>query len=177
MKRVLVVVAQEGFQDYEYSVPRQIFEKEGFTVDVASRSQGKAKGKFGLEIEVDKALNDLNQQGYQAIVLVGGPGAVGYQKNVEINALLKQFVEVNKLVAAICIAPTILAFAGLLRNKKATVWNGDGEQSKVLENNGAEYKREGVVVDGKIITADGPDSAEKFVKEIIQLLNKENNNS
>ncbi len=73
-------------------------------------------------------------------------------------------------MGAICIAPTILAYAGVLEGKKATVWNQDGKQAEILTKNGAEFVDELVVVDGKIVTANGPPAAEAFGKKILEML-------
>jgi protease I len=79
------------------------------------------------------------------------------------------------VLAAICWAPTILAKAGLLKGKKATVWVGpDAEYAKdtseVLGDFGAEYVGKGCVVDGKVVTADGPATAKEMAQEIVKLL-------
>ncbi len=89
--------------------------------------------------------------------------------------IARETLEAKKVLAAICWAPTILAKAGVLRGKRATVWVGaDAEYGKktseVLEDFGAQYSDEGCVVDGKIVTADGPATAKKMAGEILKLL-------
>ena len=75
-------------------------------------------------------------------------------------------------MAAICIAPEILAKAGVLKEKKATVWSSSIDQGPVefLENEGAEHVEEPVVVDGKIITGNGPEAATEFGQKIVEVL-------
>jgi len=73
------------------------------------------------------------------------------------------------VLAAICLAPAILAKAGILKGKKATVW--EGARNKVVAG-GAAYREGPVVIDGKIITANGPSAAAQFGKSIKQLLEK-----
>ncbi len=58
INKILMVVAQKGFQDYEYAVPKKVLEEGGYTVKVASQTKGKAQGKFGLEIEVEVGLDE-----------------------------------------------------------------------------------------------------------------------
>ena len=65
-------------------------------------------------------------------------------------------------LGAICIAPTILAAAGVLAGKKATVWDSEGEQITFLKQCGAEYSGESVTRDGLIVTGNGPKAAEEF---------------
>ncbi|MEK7136703.1 MAG: DJ-1/PfpI family protein, partial [Patescibacteria group bacterium] len=81
------------------------------------------------------------------------------------------------MLGAICIAPTILARAGVLRGKKATVWDpstGSGQvalptPSQVLRECGAQYTGEAVTVDGKIVTANGPAAAEEFGRRLASI--------
>ncbi|GAG39121.1 unnamed protein product, partial [marine sediment metagenome] len=76
----------------------------------------------------------------------------------------------GKIVAAICISPVVLAQARLLKDRKATVWNGDGKQEEILTAQGAEYVDQDVVVDSRIVTANGPPAAKKFGKTIAEML-------
>jgi len=70
-------------------------------------------------------------------------------------------------VGAICIAPGILARAGILKDKKATVFPSEIE---TLKREGAHYSALPVVIDGKIVTADGPEAAEGFGKALVKTL-------
>lgn len=170
MKKALIIVAQEGFQDYEFSVPFDLLTQAGVKIEIASKKKGIAIGKFERKINVDIALSDINIDYYDAIIYIGGPGAVEYQNNFEAKKIAKDAVEKEKIIAAICIAPTILADAGVLTSKKATVWNGNNQQSVYLEKRGAIYIDKNVVIDGNIITANGPSSAQQFAEKILEKL-------
>jgi protease I len=76
-------------------------------------------------------------------------------------------VDKDKILAAICIAPAILAHGGVLKDKRATVWKS---QAQALKANAAIYTAKPVQIDGKIITADGPKSAHIFGRKIAELL-------
>ena len=143
-------------------------------VDVASSSLGEAVGKFGKKVNVDKLISEVNLDDYDALVFIGGPGAVEYIENNQAHQLARQAIEKNKVLGAICIAPDILAKAGVLKGKKATVWSSivDRQPIKVLEDNGAIYLNQPVVKDGNIITANGPSAAKEFGKTIGEELNK-----
>lgn len=170
MLDILVIIAQKDFQPIEYFDTRAELEKAGFKVKVASITTNVAVGKDGSRVKPDLAIADAKTSDYKAIVVIGGPGAPELANHEEVLELLNEFNEQNKIIAAICIAPVILAKAGLLEGKKATVWNGDMEQSAVLESAGAKYVNEQVVVDGKIITANGPMAAKEFGKTIAKKL-------
>ncbi len=170
MTKVLLIVAQDGYQDHEYGAPKDILEKAGIEVITASKKAGICKGRFGYLTKATLSLAEVKVKDYQAIVFIGGPGAVKYQQDGEAQSLAQEAVNQNKILAAICIAPTILAYAGVLKWKKATVWNEDGQQGKVLEKNEAIFTNEAVTVDGKLITANGPAAAEEFGKKILKAI-------
>ncbi len=172
IKKVLIIIAQLGYQDHEYSAPKEILENAGIKVITASKKQGFAEGSLGGKTKVELALSGVKVMDYDAVVFIGGPGAVAYQQDKEAQKIAQEAVLQRKILAAICIAPTILAYSGVLQEKKATVWNLDKKQSVLLESKGASYTGKDVTVDGKIITANGPVAAEKFGKEILKMLSE-----
>jgi protease I len=171
MKKALVVVAQNGFQPIEYSDTRKELENSGISVIVASLKKGEAAAKDGSRIKVDIAISDAKSNDYDAIVLIGGPGAArDLVGNSSLIRLVKDFEKAGKIVAAICIAPIVLAQSEILKGKNATVWDGDGRQSALFEKSGINYTGEDVTADRKIITANGPMAAKKFGAEIAKAI-------
>jgi len=168
--KAVFIVAQRGYQDLEYSIPKKILEQAGIEVVTASKSGGTCIGKLGGMIKESVSLADIKTENYDLVVFIGGPGAVEYQHDSQAHHLAQEAFSKYKWLAAICIAPTILAYAGVLKGRKATVWNGDGRQSSLLSSQGAKYTGDKVTVDGKIITANGPEAAEEFAKTLIKLL-------
>jgi protease I len=168
--KILMIIAQEGYQDHEFGAPKELFVKAGFEVVIASKEIGLCKGAFGGSVEATVSLSEVNVADYSAVIFIGGSGAVKYQKNVQAHLTAQETVAQGKVLGAICIAPTILAYAGVLNGKKATVWNEDERQQAVLESQGAIFVNEDVVVDGKIVTANGPPAAEKFGQKVLELL-------
>lgn len=171
-KKALIIIAFEGFQDLEYSKTREVLEAAGVKITIASSSLGIATGKLGKRVETDITINETRASDYDAIIFIGGPGAVEYIDNSQAHVLAQEAIKANKILAAICIAPEILAKAGVLKNKKATVWSSilDRSPIEVLQKNGAQYLDQEVVIDGKIITANGPGAAEKFGQAILEQL-------
>lgn len=166
-KKVLFVVAQEGFQEWEYGVPRKILESAGIKAEVASLDSGAAVGAEGLLIRAEHSAKDIKAEDFDAVVFVGGGGMIPLVKEKDFTDLARAFFDAGKIVAAICIAPCILANAGLLNGKKATVCDG---AERVLKNAGAEYTGEDVRADGKIITAKNPMAAEEFGNVLVENL-------
>ena len=174
-KKVALIIAFEDFKDEEYFLPREILESNKVNVTVVSNNLGQAKGTAGNEVEVDVLLQDVLVEDYQAIVFIGGPGALKNLDNSESYQIAHQAVAENKILAAICIAPTILAKAGVLKNKQATIWSSALDKSpiKTLEAHGAVYQDKNVVIDGKIITANGPQAAQEFGQALVKVLSED----
>lgn len=172
MVKILMVVAAKGFRDEEYFNPKRVFEENGYQVMTASKGVSVALGKLGGTANVDMDISEIEKDEFDGIVFVGGAGAVQYQRDEMVYDLIQNFNIDQKLVAAICIAPTILAYSGVLKGKKATVWNEDGNQSALLGVKGADYVDEMVVADENIITGNGPEAAEIFAEKIVDFFNK-----
>ncbi len=166
-KKILMVIAKDGFRDEEYFEPKKVFEENNLEVITASSEKGKCKGKLGGEADADISLQEAESKDYDAIVFVGGPGAEEYFQNDQALKLAREFARTTKITAAICIAPVILANAGILAGKKATVHESGAEQ---ITSQGAEYTKKDVQTDSNIITASGPAAAKSFGQTIVSCL-------
>ena len=108
---------------------------------------------------------------YQGIFFIGGPGALDHLDNQTSYKILQEADLQHIPVGAICIATRILAKAGVLKDKYATGWNGDGLLNDIYTKNGVTFlPEEKVVVESNVITATDPSAAEQFGKQIVQLL-------
>ncbi len=171
-KKILMVIAFRDFRDPEYFIPKTAFEKAGFIIKTASNKEGIAVGADGGEAEVDVSIKDIDINGFNAVVFIGGAGCLKYLDNNDSYSLIKKAAEKKLFLAAICISPVILAKAGVLKGKRATIWSGPmaKEPIAILKANGALYQEAAVVVDGNIITANGPEAAIAFAETIIKHL-------
>ncbi|MBW3011981.1 DJ-1/PfpI family protein [Candidatus Woesearchaeota archaeon] len=169
-KKAVMIVAPENFRDEECFEPKKVLEDAGVDVKIASKGVEVAKGKLGGTINVDLDISEVDVNDYDAVIFIGGPGSVIYQDDETALNIARDAVKQDKILAAICIAPVILAKAGVLEGKIATAWDDDKLQSKVLKEAGATFSEEPVVVDEKLITANGPAAAKEFGKEIVKAL-------
>lgn len=171
-KKVAIIVAFRDFRDEEYFIPKQILEENGAQIITASSSLGQAIGWMGGDTKVQVLVSELKTEKYDAILFIGGQGAAKYVDDADFHRVARETVEKNKVLGAICIASTILAKAGVLSGKKATVWSSPLDKSaiKILKAGGASFQPGPVVVDGKIVTASGPEAAKDFAAAIINLL-------
>lgn len=171
-KKVALIVAFRDFRDEEYFLPKEVLQDAKTKVLTVSDDLGVAVGIGGGEAEVDVLIGDLKIEDFDAIVFIGGPGALPHLDSEESYRIAKETVKAGKILGAICISSTILAKADVLRGKRATVWSSSLDKSsvKVLKENGAIYEDKDVVVDGKIITANGPGAAREFGEKLVELL-------
>ncbi len=164
---VLMVVASNNFRDEEYLEPAAALARDKDGVLVASARKGVCAGMLGHKVTPDLLLSDVDVSKYAAVIFVGGSGATEYFNEPAAHRIARDAAAQGKLVCAICIAPSILANAGLLKGKKATCF---ASEKKNLVAKGAQCVDRGVVRDGEFITADGPASARAFAKAICAAL-------
>ena len=173
-KKILMIIPPENYRDEELDIPKEYFEGEGLSVVIASTKKGECHSMFGKRMEAELSMKDVDVNDYVAIVFVGGGGTPLVRSEEESTKIAREGVAAGKVIGAICWAPTILAKAGVLDGKNATVWHGNDAEygmktDDVLKKFGATVGSEGLVVDGKIVTADGPANAKGFAKAIVKL--------
>lgn len=165
--KVAMIIAHQGFRDEELRRPKEILEKAGAEVRVASSTLEESEGMLGMKAMPDLLVDSLLVADYDAIIFVGGVGAQEYWADSTAHAIAQTARDSGKVLGAICIAPVTLANAGVLSEKRATVWASEKE---ALRMGGAEYTGADVEVDGKLITANGPGAAKEFGRRIVELL-------
>ncbi|MEJ5292464.1 MAG: DJ-1/PfpI family protein [Candidatus Methanosuratincola sp.] len=170
MAKILLVIAEKGFRDEEFDVPFRAFKAAGHSVTVASTGPGVAEGKLGMRVKPDTTVDAVDTSGFDAVVVAGGPGSPTYLwPNKKLWDALRAVAGRGGVVAAICLAPVVLARAGLLNGRKCTVYRTP-ESVKEIEAAGGRLQKDHVVVDGKVVTGDGPDAAASFAEAVLKLL-------
>jgi len=158
LKTALVILA-EGFEEVEAIAPVDVLRRAGVRVTMAGLADRLVKSSRHIGIEADILLRDLVEMP-DAVILPGGiPGATNLACSEEVAELVKKMNAAGKIVAAICAAPAaVLAPLGILDGKKATCYPGceSDFSGKTI------HSKERVVVDGNIITSQGPGTALEF---------------
>lgn len=161
--KVMVPLA-EGFEEIEALTIIDVLRRAGIQTDTVGVVGSFIQSKHGIRVMVDKRLNEIREDDYDAIILPGGyPGYENLGKSMRIIDILKKFNSQGKLIGAICGAPSILAREGLLDDKKATIYPG---KEKLLPH----PRDVKVVVDKNIVTSQGPGTAIEFALRIVQIL-------
>jgi len=164
---ILMIIAPKNFRDEELFLPMKIFKTQLANVTVASSTLEEVGGMLGKTVKPDIHYEKVNVQDFNAVVFVGGVGARGYFDDDLAHKIARQALEKEKVLAAICLAPGILARAGILNGKKATVWKAEAPSLKKM---GVNYTGKRIEIDGDIITADGPKAAGEFAEEIVRAI-------
>lgn len=164
--KVLMIIASKDFRLEEYEVPREILEGQGAKVIVASSQLSSSVDMSGkVKVKPNILLKKVEVKDYEAIIFVGGRGAEEYWNSKEVHSIVREAVKEGRILGAICIAPVILARAGILKGKRATVWPGC---AKELKKEGVKYTGKDVEVAGRIITANGPLAAKWFAEALVK---------
>ncbi|MBP2134559.1 protease I [Methanomicrobium sp. W14] len=170
MIKVLVVIAPKRYREEEYEETAKALDRAGIKYDVASTIKGTCEGMMGGTQESSLLISDAKEENYDGIVIIGGLGASDFLwKEEPLVELVKQFDEKKKVVAAICLAPVVLARAGILKGKQATVFETPASR-ELLRQGGANFVKVHVVSDMNIITADHPISASEFAEAVLDKL-------
>ena len=173
MPNITLVVAPEQFRDEELLIPRKAFEAKGYSVQTVSTRTVEGEGMLGHKETFSQTLGQVNISQLEALVIVGGYGSVQHLwDNQDLHLLIQTTAQANKLVSAICVSPVVLAKAGVLSGKRATVWDMPESQEAFKAAN-VTYTGEPVTVDGKLITGNGPEAAQAFAEAIIAALEKQ----
>jgi len=168
----ILMIATDGFEESELFETRQILLDAGAKVTLASLDTKEIQGEKGDEpgrsIKPDFAIEDVDSQDYDALVLPGGTrNPDKLRMNEEVVFTVKKFADAGKPVGAICHGPWLLVEADVIRGKTVTSWPSIRTD---LRNAGGNIVDKEAVTDGNIVTSRNPDDIPAFANAIIQLV-------
>ena len=168
--KVAILIA-DGFEQVEMTAPKQALDQAGAQTVIISPKRGKVKGwkakNWGDEFAVDKALDEVSGEEFDALLL---PGGVSNPDSLRMNNaavdFVKSFVKDHKPIAAICHGPWTLINAEAVKGKTLTSWSS----IKIdLLNAGAKWVDQEVVRDDNLVTSRKPEDIPAFNKAMIEL--------
>jgi protease I len=166
VKKVLMVIAPNDFRDEEFFDTKEVLEAANIDVTVVNSTGQPSKSMFGKIVTPDSNFYDVDSNDFDAIVFVGGSGAAVYHSHNRTLELAKEFNGQGKLIAAICIAPTILVNAGIAYKKKLTAFASEKDRINTVGT----FTGRPIEMDGNILTASGPQVSKLFAKYIVERL-------
>ncbi|MCK8519874.1 DJ-1/PfpI family protein, partial [Methanoculleus sp. 7T] len=168
--KLVLAIAPDRFRDEELFVPQKAFADARVETVIASTQTGTCEGMLGGAAEATTTFAEVAPDAYDGIVIAGGIGSQdSLWGNNDLIKLVQTFAAEGKVVAAICLSPVVLARAGVLKGKSATVFNSPASVSEIRRG-GATLTDEAVVVDGRVVTANGPFASEAFAAAVLSLL-------
>lgn len=157
----------EGFEEIEAITIADVLRRGMVDAKLVSMTEDKiVTGSHGIKVEADILFCNADYEGCQMIILPGGmPGTKKLGDNQKLIDIIIKFNNEGKWIGAICAAPMVLAIAGIIQGRKATIYPGM-EQHLVK----AEISVENVVVDGNVITSRGPGTAMDFSLKVLEIM-------
>ena len=166
----ILIIATSGFEQSELEVPRDKLTEAGVRITIASLDGRQIMGwehtNWGRPVDVNMAIKDVKPNDYTALVIPGGvinPDKLRVDEDT--MKLVKAFLDSGKVVAAVCHGPWLLVQADALKGRQATSYKSI---RKDVENAGARWIDQEVVVDNGIITSRNPGDLPAFVDKIIE---------
>ena len=168
----VLIVATDGFEEWELFGPREILQKRGADVVLASLKRDPIQATIhddpGRTIRPDLTVDEARADDFDALILPGGVSNPDQLRmHPRVIELIREFDRQGKPVAAICHGPWLLVEADLLRGRTATSWPSIRTD---LKNAGANVVDEPAVTDGNIVTSRKPDDVEAFTNALVDLV-------
>jgi|GEM_PF-74029 len=163
-KKAALILCFNGFDDNEYRAIKKSFGRLAIQPVVFSSKIGIAEGMHGLKIQTERSIKDFSAHEFEAAIFVGGRGLDEYLDNPKAHYIAREMLSKGKILAANYWAPVILANAGVLTGKIATV---TPIEAQALRGHGANYVDKVLTTDGSIITGNGSAAAELYADLIV----------
>ena len=167
--RRIAVLAADGFEKVELTVPLRALRAAGAKVDVVSLRRGRIRGLNvnlpATRVRVDRTVEQAGAGDYDGLLVPGGfinPDLL--RQSAPARELVRDFVQSGKPVATLCHGPWVLASAGVLAGRTVTSWAGIRDD---VVNAGATWLDQDVVRDGNLTTSRGPQDMKAFIPAMI----------
>lgn len=169
--RRIAVLAVDGFEKVELTVPVAALKMAGADVDIVSLHGGRIRGVNLHEpasmVCVDNTLSQVGPSDYDGLLIPGGfinPDLL--RQSSEARNFVRAFDRQGKPIATLCHGPWLLASAGLTAGRTMTSWPGIRDD---MVNAGATWLDQKVVRDGNWVTSRGPQDMVPFVGAMTEL--------
>ena len=167
--RRIAILAADGFEKVELTVPMHALKAAGAKVDVISLKRGRIRGLNlnmpATRVHVDRTVEQTGSGEYDGLLVPGGfinPDLL--RQSAPARDLVREFVQSGKPVVTLCHGPWVLASAGVLQGRTLTSWAGIRDD---LVNAGATWLDQEVVRDGNLTTSRGPQDMAAFIPAMI----------
>ncbi|MDH2415592.1 type 1 glutamine amidotransferase [Nocardioides sp. CER19] len=167
--RRIAILAADGFEKVELTIPLRALKGAGAKVDVVSLRRGRIRGLNlnlpATRVRVDRTVEQAEVADYDGLLVPGGfinPDLL--RQSGPARALVRDFVESGKPVVTLCHGPWVLASAGVLQGRTVTSWAGIRDD---VVNAGATWLDQEVVREGNLTTSRGPQDMAAFIPAML----------
>mgnify|MGYP001460852569 CR=1 FL=1 len=167
--KVAVVVARNGYQEYEFNPVYEALTVAGYEPVIVSDQTGTAKGNRE-SVEIEAIFNDLTGAELRGIVIIGGEGVTRLWENPDLHRLINEVDQLQRVVAAICLAPVTLSKSGAITQGEEACWFNSPASDSEMQKAGVVDSGKSVTISGNIITGNGPEAAEDFAASVVAAL-------
>lgn len=167
--RSILLFVDEIYEDMELWYPKIRMEEAGFKTTVAAIESNKTyHGKHGYPCKSTLSYDQVEPYAFDALIIPGGYAPDKIRRHPKALEIVKKMHETKKPIAFICHAGWVPISAKILKGRKVTGFSGIKDD---LENAGAHYVDQSVVVDGNLITSRTPADLPDFCKALLKALN------
>ena len=169
MSKKLLAFVGDLYEDLELWYPKLRLEEAGFTWSLAGEEKKTYTSKHGYPAPADAAVGEVKSADFAGVLIPGGFMPDKLRRNKDVLRLTREFYEQGKLVAFICHGGWIPISAKIVKGKRAT---GTTAIKDDLENAGAIWVDEAVVIDGNLVSSRVPKDLPAFGKAMLEFLLK-----
>lgn len=167
MQKTLLAFLDDVYEDLELWYPKLRLEEAGFMTRLAAPEIKSYSGKHGYPAIADLRIADARSEDFAGLLIPGGFMPDKLRRDAKVLSLTREFFEQGKLVAFICHGGWIPISAQILQDKRATGSRGIKDD---LENAGAIWVDEPVVIDGNLISSRTPKDLAPFAQAMVKFL-------
>ena len=167
--RRVAVLATDGFEKVELTIPVAALKAAGAEVDIVSLRRGRIRGvnlhEPASRVRVTCTIDEASPASYDALLLPGGfinPDLL--RQSAAAREFVTAFDVAGKPIATLCHGPWVLASAGRLTGRTLTSWPGIRDD---VVNAGAVWLDQAVVHDRNLVTSRGPQDMVPFVRALL----------
>jgi protease I len=167
MQKNLLTFVDDIYEDLELWYPKLRLEAAGYGMVLAALEHKTFAGKHGYPARPDALIKEVNSTDYCGLMIPGGFMPDKLRRDAKVKQLTREFFEAGKMVAFICHGGWIPISARILKGRRATGSLGIKDD---LENAGAIWVDEPVVVDGNLVSSRTPRDLPAFGEAMVQFL-------
>jgi protease I len=167
MQKTLLTFVDDIYEDLELWYPKLRLEEAGFAMRVAGPELKTYNGKHGYPATADALISEMQSEDFCGLLIPGGFMPDKLRRDPKVLSLTREFFAQGKLVAFICHGGWIPVSAKILKGKRATGSRGIKDD---LENAGAIWVDEPVVIDGNLVSSRTPRDLAPFAKAMVEFL-------